>query len=669
MGFGGRERTEHMFELSRGTDILSHCGGVRSGDEARELIARCVDDEGKQKLEAVSNPEVLSRIANAIALCRPQRVFVHSGSSKDRSFVRRMALECGEEESIAMPGHTCHFDLPEDQGRLINQTFYITNEEEGVSSLAKKIDRAEATEYVEETMTGIMSGRTMIVGFYSRGPVGAKATIPALEITDSFYVIHSADLLYRCGYESVDAEVRRAGLFFTNLHSKGTLRSADVAKARVFIDRSRLTTFSTYCTYAGNTLLLKKGNHRLAVDLCTYLRRGEQLSEHMFITGLRGPGGRVTFFAGAAPSGCGKTTTALVGQELIGDDLAQLWIGDDGTLRAVNPEVGTFGIVQAVNAESDPILIECLRTEGAEVIWSNILIDNHERPRWTGDGEPPPSHGRNWLGDWQPAKARAGDPAVPPSHPNARFTLANSNLPTYNVATASDPEGVPVGVITYSGRDSDTMPPVWVAASPEAGVVIGASILSAATATEVGAEGIKRQPWANAPFIPGPLSDYMESQLAFFGSPKLARKPVIAGLNYFLTEEARGGHGGKLLGEKRDVIVWLSWLERFSHGEVPAVSTPIGGIPIYEDLRALFSELIDKRYTRELYERQFALYIDNLLKRIAFQEEAYRRETALPPLILEIYAEQRSGLEALAGRFGKTVSPERVVEILGLTVA
>ena len=86
-------------------------------------------------------------------------------------------------------------------------------------------------------------------------------------------------------------------------------------------------------------------------------------------------------------------------------------------------------------------------------------------------------------------------------------------------------------VITYSGRDSDTMPPVWVAKNPDHGVVIGASILSAATATEVGASGVNRQPWANSPFIPCPLGDYMEAQFLFYNSKKFstAGTPVDRG--------------------------------------------------------------------------------------------------------------------------------------------
>ncbi len=125
------------------------------------------------------------------------------------------------------------------------------------------------------------------------------------------------------------------------------------------------------------------------------------------------------------------------------------------------------------------------------------------------------------------------------SHPNSRCTLSNSALGNYSDKN-EDPAGVETRIFTYSGRDADTMPPVWVAKDPDQGVVIGACIVSAATATEVGATGVRRQPWANAPFIPGSLGDYMESQFQFFGSDKIApdKEPILSGLNYFLTHEA-----------------------------------------------------------------------------------------------------------------------------------
>jgi phosphoenolpyruvate carboxykinase (GTP) len=659
-----RERSIRMLELKKGVDILAGIGGIDTVEKARALFEKKCDSETLAKLSSITNQEALLKIANAIALTDPSTVFVNTGSDADVARVREMSLEKGEEKPLAMPGHTIHFDLAQEQARIIDRTFYIVNPDEDVSVLARKILRDEAFEYVKSHMVGIAAGKRLMVGFFSRGPIGAAAAIPALEITTSTYVMHSANILYRNAYGRFDAEVDRVGYFFTNLHSEGLNRPEDLPNARVYMDRSWLTTFSIFCTYAGNTLLLKKGNHRFAVDLATYYAREDKLSEHMFVTGMTGPGGRKTYFAGAAPSGCGKTTTAMVGSDFIGDDLAQLWIADDGTLRAINPEFGIFGIVQDVNRESDPYLMKCLREEGTEVIWSNVLIDADLVPHWVGNGEEHPAKGINFQGEWWEGKTDQNGVPIPLSNPNSRCTLRNSSIGNYNEAAAEDPSGVPVQVITYSGRDSDTMPPVWVAKSPNEGVVIGASILSAATATEVGAKGVRRQPWANEPFIPGALADYMDAQFAFFNSDKLVHRPIIAGLNYFLTHGARGGEGTKLLGEKRDVKVWLGWLELRANGGVDAIDTPIGFIPRYEDLNRLFSK-IGKEYPKELYDKQFAFYVDNILGRIDLQEEAYRKESDIPPVLFEVYEGQREALQELKSKYGAVISPEQLAEAAG----
>jgi phosphoenolpyruvate carboxykinase (GTP) len=350
----------------------------------------------------------------------------------------------------------------------------------------------------------------------------------------------------------------------------------------------------------------------------------------------------------------------MVGTDYIGDDLAQMWIAKDGTLRAVNPECGIFGIVEDLNKEGDPHLYKCLREPGTEVIWSNVLVDERNVPHWTGSGEPLPPRGNNFQGEWWPGKTDRNGKPVPLSNPNARITLANDAIGNHNGKVANDPAGVPIKVITYSGRDSDTMPPVWVAPNPDHGVAIGASILSAATATEVGARGVNRQPWANSPFIPCPLGDYMEAQFLFFNSRKFSRegRPLIAGLNYFLLDCERGGDVKKLLGEKRDVKAWLTWLERYAYGEVGSIETPIGYIPRFEDLKKIFDEMVGKEYTRALYDKQFSFYVDNILARIQLQEDAYRKEKDIPPRIFEIYAEQRKGLQALREKHGPVVQPD-----------
>jgi len=653
-----------MLELNKGVDILTEVGGVRSIEEARRLFQARLKPEHVAKLEKIRTGQALIRIANAIAMCRPDEVFITTGSPEDMRAVRQMCLEKGEEALLAMKDHTIHYDLAEEQGRIVDRTYYIVNEGESVSVLAKKMARQEALDYVRENMVGIMKGMTMLVGFFSRGPAGAKLAFPALEITSSTYVMHSGDILYRHVYHDFDAQVERSGLFLTNVHSEGPNRPEDLPNARVFMDRSWLTTYSTFCTYAGNTLLLKKGNHRFAVDLATYYGNGEELSEHMFITGMKDESGRITWFAGAAPSGCGKTTTAMAGTDFVGDDLAQMWIAEDGTCRAINPEQGIFGIVADVNREGDPYLMKCLREEGTEVIWTNVLIDDKNVPHWTGNGEEHPDKGVNFQGTWRKGKTDAEGKEIPISHPNARCTLRNTAIANYNAETGESPEGATVKVITYSGRDSDTMPPVWVGRNPDHGVVIGASVVSAATATEVGVTGIKRQPWANAPFIPGALADYMRSQFEFYGNAKFSDegRPILAGLNYFLTDEARGGTTSKLLGEKRDVKVWLSWLAKRAHGDVDAIETPIGFIPLFEDLKALFASVIDKAYPRELYDRQFSLYLDNIQKRIDLQREAFGKEENLPGKLFEVYDEWSKGLSVLRQKYGPIVTPEQLIE-------
>ena len=653
-----------MFQKKKGIDIVVDIGDITTFEAAMRLFENRLDEKNLSRIQKIKNPEVAAKIANSIAMCEPETVFINTGSESDKAYIREMALKNGEEAKLPMDGHTIHFDLKDEQGRIVDRTYYISNEGEDISSLANKMDRAKALIDIRDKMTGIMRGKTMIVGFYMRGPVGSPASNPALEITSSAYVSHSAEILYRNAFPDFNKEVDRLGHFYTNIHSEGRNRPEDLPNARVFMDRSHRTTYSFNCTYAGNTLLLKKGNHRFSVDKAVYENRGNELSEHMFITGVNGNGGRITWCTGAAPSGCGKTTTAMAGNHFVGDDLAQMWIDENGSIRSINPECGIFGIVEDVNREGDPFLMKLLREPGTEVIWSNVLIDENGVPHWMGNGEDPPLRGKNFQGHWERGMTDKEGKEIPISHPNSRCTLASSALANY-LAMSEEPNGVETRVVTYSGRDSNTMPPVWAAQNSDEGVVIGACIVSAATATEVGATGVKRAPWANAPFIPGSLAEYMDAQFKFFGNEKIAqdKKPVMAGLNYFLTDKARGGASNKLIGEKRDVKVWLAWLERLAHNEVDVIKTPVGNLPTFDDLKNLFKTIIDKEYTEELYVKQFSLYIDNIVSRIDLQLEAYGKEPDIPEKLFEILKAQKKGLAALKNTFGPIVTPSQLKEL------
>jgi phosphoenolpyruvate carboxykinase (GTP) len=155
----------------------------------------------------------------------------------------------------------------------------------------------------------------------------------------------------------------------------------------------------------------------------------------------------------------------------------------------------------------------------------------------------------------------------------------------------------------------------------------------------------------------------MDAQFKFFGSSAITEgnRPIMAGLNYFLTHEARGGESKKLLGEKRDVKVWLGWLERLVHGEVGVIDTPIGRIPRYEDLKALFKAIIDKDYPETLYEKQFSLYVEHILHRIDLQVQAYGKEVNIPQRFFEVLEGQRAALQALKDAHGPIVTPGQLM--------
>jgi phosphoenolpyruvate carboxykinase (GTP) len=152
----------------------------------------------------------------------------------------------------------------------------------------------------------------------------------------------------------------------------------------------------------------------------------------------------------------------------------------------------------------------------------------------------------------------------------------------------------------------------------------------------------------------------MNAQFKFFGNDEIKKeyKPVMAGLNYFLTDKARGGDSSKLIGEKRDVKVWLSWLERYAHNEVEYIETVIGNLPKYEDLKSLFKDIINKEYSKELYTKQFSLYLDNILHRVELQQKAYAKEQNIPQTLFDILDQQKQELLKLKNNHGSIVGPD-----------
>jgi len=609
--------------------------------EHAEILKDKIDDQSLAKLQALDNDRANAFIAEAAALCKPDRVLVCSDDPADIAMIRQAAIDNCEETPLAMEGHTLHFDGPQDQARDKSVTKYLVPEGEHLDEKLNCTDRDAGLAELNEIFDGSMISKTMYVRFFSLGPLNSQFSISCLQLTDSAYVAHSEDMLYRAGYEQFKG-LGDDGEFFRYLHTAGRLVdnvSADVDKRRIYMDYTTNTVYSTNTQYAGNTVGLKKLSLRLAI------RKADSegwLAEHMFIMGVHGRGERVTYVAGAFPSACGKTSTAMLpGETIIGDDLAYFRIVG-GKVRAANVESGIFGIIIEVNAADDPVIYDVLTSPG-EVIFGNVLV-NDGVPYWIGMGVDLPPEGTNYQGHWT-----ADMTDVNPSHKNARYTVRISALANAD-ENANTPEGVELGAIVYGGRDSDTSVPVQQSYDWAHGIMIGASLESETTSATLGAEGVRTfNPMSNMDFLSMPLSRYVANNLDF--GAKLDDPPLIFGVNYFLKKD------GKFLNGKLDKGIWVKWMELRVHGEADAIGAPTGLIPIYEDLAGLFKEHRDFDYTREMYAEQFTIRIPENIAKLDRIEAIYADITDTPQALTDALAAQRERLEDLQTAKGDYVSP------------
>ncbi|MCW3995911.1 MAG: phosphoenolpyruvate carboxykinase (GTP) [Candidatus Bathyarchaeota archaeon] len=606
-----------------------------------------------QKLSRLDNPIVHEFIAKESDLCHPEKIFICSDSAEDIAYVRKQAIATGEEQAIlTTKGHTVHFDGEHDQGRDRQQTKYLVPKGLTLSKALNQIDRQEGLAEVRSLLRDSMAGKTMIVRFISLGPTDSIFTILGLQCTDSWYVAHSEDLLYRPGYEQFVKAGPKSD-FLRVVHSAGKLNddkvSAEPDKKRIYIDHMDSTIYSVNTQYAGNSVGFKKLAFRLAIRKAS---SEGWLAEHMLLMGVFGPGGRKTYFAGAFPSACGKTSTAMLpGETILGDDIA--YIRDiDSVARAVNVESGIFGIIQDVNPRDDALIWKVLTNPG-EIIFSNVLVKDG-KPYWLGMGQELPKDGLNYTGAWYEGKKDEEGNEIPPANKNARYTVALKALENVD-PELDNPMGVELGGIMYGGRDAKAYVPVQQSFSWEHGIIAyGASLETETTFATIGKEGVPEiNMMSIQDFISIPLGKNVHNNLDF--GRKLKKRPIIFGVNYFLREVGNG----KYLNSPHDKHVWVKWMELRVHDEVGALITPTGYIPKYEDLRRLFKQVLGKNYPKEDYIKQFTIRVPENLAKIDRVSRFYQENVTDTPLELFgiLYLQRQRLLEAKE-KYGDYISPE-----------
>ncbi len=614
-------------------------------------LEKILDSENLEKLGALENKAAEDIIEHFVALCKPDKVTVITDAQEDIDYVRQLALDNGEEKKLEMEGHTIHFDGYNDQARDKGNTKILLPKGVEVSKALNTVPREEGLKEVLSIMDGCMKGKEMLVRFFCLGPLDSEFSILALQLTDSAYVAHSEDMLYRTGYEQFK-KLNGSNEFFHFVHSAGELEngaSKNVDKRRIYVDLQENRVLTVNNQYAGNSVGLKKLALRLAIKKAN---DEDWLTEHMFVMGVH-PNGkdRVTYFTGAFPSACGKTSTAMLpGQTIIGDDIAYIRVDGEGQARAVNIEQGIFGIIRDVNPEDDPIIYKALTTP-RETIFSNVLINNG-KPYWLGMGMETPEDGMNFSGEWQEGKKGKEGKEIPLAHKNARYTIRISELENAD-KNADDPKGVPVSAFIYGGRDSNTNIPVVESLNWPHGVFVGAVLESETTAATLGKEGeLKHNPMANLDFLTVPLSTYINSHLRF---GEYVDKPIkVFATNYFLKEQ------GKYLNGMLDKKVWILWMEGRIYNEFKAIETPLGMIPLYEDLKKLFRQYLGKDYAKKDYDKQFSIRVDNYLEKFNRTEKIFKAEEKIPDVFWEHLQQQIQRLLDAKKKFGRsTIPPEQ----------
>jgi phosphoenolpyruvate carboxykinase (GTP) len=442
------------------------------------------------------------------------------------------------------------------------------------------------------------------------------------------------------------------------MHSSGHVddrkTSCEVDKRRIYIDHTQDTVYSVNTQYAGNTVGLKKLALRLTIRKAD---REGWLAEHMFLMGVNNEGkGRKTYFAGAFPSACGKTSTAMLpGETIVGDDIAY-FRAVDGKCMAANAESGIFGIIQNVNANDDPAIWDVIHKPG-EVIFSNVLI-NDNKPYWLGMGQDVPEEGENFSGEWKKGKTDDNGTEIACAHKNARYAVTLSALQNCD-PELDNPDGIELAGIIYGGRDAKSYVPVQQGYDWEHGIVAyGAALETKTTFATIGKEGIPEiNLMSIQDFVAIPLGKYVDNNLEF--GKKLTNVPLVFGVNYFLRDEE-----GNFLNEVRDKHVWVKWMELRAHGEVGAIKAPTGLIPKYDDLVKLFEEVRGKSYSKEDYDKQFTIRIDENIAKMERVIEFHRTKVDnAPDAVFKVLEEQKKRLEDAKAEFGSHAAPDVFEEI------
>lgn len=563
-----------------------------------------------------SNQNVLKWINQIVSLTNPSEVMWIDGSDEQLNKLRNEGCSTGELKQLnkeKYPGCYYHKSHSNDVARMEDRTFICSREKENAGPNNNWMSPDDAYELGREIFKNSMIGRTMYVIPYSMGPIGSPFSKVGFEITDSIYVVLSMNIMTRIGQKALDV-LGDSNDFVRGVHSKCTL---DLNNRYIFHFPEDNTIWSCNSAYGGNVLLGKKC---FALRIASYQGWKEGwMAEHMLILGIENPKKEVKYVAAAFPSACGKTNLAmLIPPEIyrkkgykvwtVGDDIAWLRIKEDGTLWAINPEAGFFGVAPGTSKKSN---YNAMMSTMKDTIFTNVVYNlDDDTIWWEKFDDNPPENGLDWKGNpWNGKKSQEKG-----AHPNSRFTAPARNCPSISSEWES-PNGVPISAFIFGGRRAKTAPLVYQSRNWQHGVFVGSILASETTAAATGKVGVvRRDPMAMLPFCGYNMGDYFAHWLNM--GKKINNAPKIFHVNWFRTNE-----DGEFLwpgfGENFRI---LEWILRRCDKEVDAEVSPIGYLPKVQDIK-----LEGLNISHKQLENLLTIDCESWLEDVAGIEEFYKK--------------------------------------------
>jgi phosphoenolpyruvate carboxykinase (GTP) len=553
--------------------------------------------------------------------------------------------------------------LPAGEGLYYSRSYYkdtARSEERTIVATSNESDKgvynnwrpaAEMKELLTGLMRGASAGKTMYVIPYLMAAPGSPLEKYAVgvQLTDNRAVVLHINRMARVSPKYLN-DLEDPGHFVRAVHVTGDLPNLGQGTPddkRYFVTVADERTILHFGSSYGGNALLGKIAHGLRQASYDGWASGKFLGEQFMLLGITDKQtGKKWHIAGGFPSASGKTNLAMtlspdaLGDryyvDFYGDDIAWMWVGDDGRLYGMNPEFGVFGVARDTNEKTNPTALEAVKP-GTKAIFTNVAYNEKTHETWFEGRTPePPADLEGWL-DWKgnPIADRTPEQAGDPwAHPNSRFTTTLANVPNI-AADFEGPAGVPIDGIIFGGRTRDREPLVRAITDVAEGVYDGLTLGAEATFAADGLDGqLRYDPMSMRPFMSYAEGAYAAHWLKIIG--ECSRQPIFAHVNWF-QRDARDGHF--LWPGYRENLRALLWLMQLKDGDVSGVQTPVGIIPAKEELD-LDGLDIDPADLDVL----LTIDVDRWKQEIGFREEHLAQFTGLPE---EIWTAHRRVAKAL----------------------